>query len=828
MENMINFGIDLGTTNSAIAKFSKGDIKVYKNPNGWKDTLPSIVGFRKDKIIVGEQAKTYLEKDPKNILFAFKRKMGTTESFKVNSVEESVTPVQLSSYILKELKTFLPPEEKIEAAVITIPASFDIIQSNATKEAGFEAGFKQVVLLQEPIAASLAYANMKKEKELGDGQWLVYDLGGGTFDVALIRIKDGEMKVMDHEGDNFLGGSDFDRLIVEKLLIPKLNAKYSFDDLETSLKSASGKLNKKYYILLRKAEEAKILLSAKTSAEIVVDGFEDDDDQDVDEEIVITRSEFNDVIKEHIDNTIGMVKEILTKNSLTTSEVKFMLMIGGSTYIPYVRQRTEEILQIPINCEIDPTTAVTIGAAYFASTRVRMQEDKKSESKEKRISIKAVYNKMSKEKDELFSAKVSGDLSDLSYKIRREDGGFDTGLKKLEERIVEDLPLVPEVFNFFKFTIYDKHNNVIETDLNMIGINSGYGINGQPLPEDVCLEVDHEDLTGETKLEIVFTKNSTLPLRKTISKVLNKTILKGSSDEIIRVKVLEGPHTFSPESNKIIGYMELGGKNISRDIQKGSDIEITLDISESRDLTISVFLNMTNQEFKDTFVPELRHTTVNLIQLESEKLLDKLELEIEEAQSNQDFDTAKNLNQLRSRIESLNVDALSLSDDDVTDSKYQVEDKKRKLAQEIDNATRDKRVNSAKAEYQDMKNRCEKILSEHGNDSEQKHFNDLVSLESSILSSSNPTKILDKKEEFRTLYLNILWRIPDFLISLFNELSQDTHSMNDIVQAKSLIEAGKFAIESENWERLSEIDFGLINLLPKSKQKSVSTIIGFK
>ena len=106
--------------------------------------------------------------------------------------------------------------------IITIPASFDVIQSNATKEAGYLAGFKQVILLQEPIAASLAYANKHKEKDLQNGQWLVYDLGGGTFDVALIKIRDGEMKVIDHEGDNFLGGADFDNLMVEKMIIPFL------------------------------------------------------------------------------------------------------------------------------------------------------------------------------------------------------------------------------------------------------------------------------------------------------------------------------------------------------------------------------------------------------------------------------------------------------------------------------------------------------------------------------------------------------------------------------------------------------------------------------
>ena len=167
MENTINYGIDLGTTNSAIAKFVKGEVIIFSNPQDYgRNTLPSVVMYKKDKIQVGNKAKEFLEKDPKSVVGVFKRKMGTTESFKIKSINESKTPIELSAQVLKELKTFVNTGDTLDAVVITIPASFDTIQSNATKEAGIQAGFKQVVLLQEPIAASLAYANMKKEREM--------------------------------------------------------------------------------------------------------------------------------------------------------------------------------------------------------------------------------------------------------------------------------------------------------------------------------------------------------------------------------------------------------------------------------------------------------------------------------------------------------------------------------------------------------------------------------------------------------------------------------------------------------------------------------------
>ena len=203
-------------------------------------------------------------------------------------------------------------------------------------------GFKQVILLQEPIAASLAYANKHKERDLENGQWLVYDLGGGTFDVALIKIKDGEMKVLDHEGDNFLGGADFDNLIIEKIVIPHLNKNFQFSDLENDLKSASGKFNNVYYRLIKLAEDAKISLSARTSAEIEVRDMKDDNDEEIDISIDITRSEFEGIVKEYIDNTLNMIKKILVRNSLKPSDIQFTLMVGGSTYMPYVRKRVEE------------------------------------------------------------------------------------------------------------------------------------------------------------------------------------------------------------------------------------------------------------------------------------------------------------------------------------------------------------------------------------------------------------------------------------------------------------------------------------------------------
>lgn len=831
MENMINYGIDLGTTNSAIAKFVKGEVEVFKDPlDTGKETLPSVVYYKKDKIVVGNRARTYFERDAKNVFSTFKRKMGTTESFKVKNIDQSKTPVELSSEIIKELKGFIHTGQQVDAAVITIPASFDVIQSNATKEAGYLAGLKQVILLQEPIAASLAYANKHKENDLENGQWLVYDLGGGTFDVALIRIKDGDMKVLDHEGDNFLGGADFDNLIIEKIVVPYLDENYKFANLENEMKSASGKYNALYYRLLWQAEQAKIALSNRTSAEIEIRDIKDDDGEEIDTAIDITRSEFEGFIKEFIDRTIDMIKKILVRNSLKASDIQFTLMVGGSTYMPYVRRRVEEILQIPINCNIDPTTAIAIGAAYYAGTKVKSFEQDKFREAKHGIRVKLYAPPTSQDDEQLLSGKIEGNIEGLFYQVTREDKGYDSGRKKLTARISEDLPLVQNSYNFFKFNVLDGQNNVVETDAELIGIAHGkYNVGGQPIPYDICLVADAnpEFDSNPTSLLLIFQKNTILPQKRVITRTLNKTIVKGSDDKII-INVVEGSQYNLPEANQTIGYLEVTGNKVSRDIIRNTEIEITFEMSESRDLKATVYIPMSDQQFFSVFNPSRRDLPVAKLQDEVENLSGKLDTEISEAIEREDYETADTLNSLKKKVDELVDSSGELTDDDVTDKKYQFDDKKRKVAQEIDNATKDKRIALLKIKYNEDKEWCRQLIEENGNDHDNRNFNDIIGREQSFLNSITPVKIMEAIDGLIDIGVAVLWRTPSFLEGRFSRLIEKPQLFNDQEQAKSLIEAGNLAITNKNYDRLREINWGLISLLPKNAQQEAKTgKIGF-
>ena len=266
---------------------------------------------------------------------------------------------------------------------------------------------------------------------------------------------------------------------------------------------------------------------------------------------------------------------------------------------------------------------------------------------------------------------------------------------------------------------------------------------------------------------------------------------------------------------------------IERDIFKGSDLEITISITESRDVNISAYLNMANQEFKKLFTPKQRNTDIDYLKEQFEDLSEKLDLEIEEATEKEDFETASTLKKLKDKMEELSHETKSLTSDDVTDKRYQLEDKKRKIAQEIDSATKNKRIQQVKVHYFETKKECEKILNENGNDHERKTFNDIVAQESAFFATNSPLKIQEKSDELYSIISHIRWRTPAFLVGIFKWCRDNQTKMNDQAQAKSLVDAGVFAIESRNWERLAEINSGLLNLLPEGPEKKATTRIGF-
>jgi molecular chaperone DnaK len=814
MSNQINFGIDLGTTNSLIGQFRDGAVEIFRNPAGQKETLPSVVAFRRDRIIVGDKARELIEKDPENVFSSFKRKMGTPESFFVPHTGEFKTPVELSALVLRELKNFIYTGEKPEAAVITIPASFDTIQSNATKKAGNDAGFREVLLLQEPIAASLAFANKQAGTARLEGQWLVYDLGGGTFDVALVRIIDGEMRVTDHEGDNYLGGLDFDIAIIEKLVVPQLLEQYNLSDLLAEMRSARGKYNTLYHILLKKAEEAKVQLTGSDAAEIE---FELTDAAGQTQEIciTITRNQFEALISSSIQYSIDLVQKILVRNSLSAADIREVVMIGGSTYIPLVKQLVAAQLEIPVNCSVDPTTAVAAGAAWYAGTKAAPAPTGESSSPgAPGIQFKMAYQKNTTDREEYFTAIVKGPVAGLSYRIVRTDGGYDSGIKVLQERITEMLLLAENSNNVFNILVFDQAHNPVPLQTPVIAITQGkFNIHGQPLPNDICIEIDDLE-NNTTRLELIFEKNALLPLRKTIVKEVMKTIRRNGQDSLL-INVLEGNRYAIPGSCVPLGMIEIKGSDLVTDLVKGSDVEITLQISESRDLSVKAVLLMNEQEFSEVFNPLERKVNTGRLLDDIRQLRREAAGKIKSFKKSQQYELAATAQDIQASLDYVASRLEMIGTDDITDEKYQLEEKKRKLAQQLDSMGKDQVLTEITELYFRRRNDCAYDIREAADPGKQASFDKIVADESSYLSSQSYYAIKAKIDELNNLIWEIRRHRPETWISAFYYYANiATHSYTDPQEADRFKEAGEKALEQKNYEALKVTVNQLYNLMP--------------
>jgi len=341
-------GIDLGTTNSCVSIFEGGEAKVIANPEGMR-TTPSVVAFKNDEIIVGQKAKNQMITNPDTI-HSIKRKMGTNEKVKANGKEYS--PEEISAMILGDLKKTAESYlgETVSKAVITVPAYFNDAQRQATKNAGKIAGLEVERIINEPTAAALAYGLDKQEKS---EKILVYDLGGGTFDVSILELGDGVFEVLSTSGNNKLGGDDFDERIMDYLVqeFKKENGiDLSKDKMAMQrLKDAS--------------EKAKKDLSGMSQTEISLPFLTQGDNGPLHLNMSLTKAKFEELIRDLVDSTLTPVRKALEDAKLTKDDINKVILVGGSTRVPCVQELVKKELGKEPSKEVNPDEVVAMGAA---------------------------------------------------------------------------------------------------------------------------------------------------------------------------------------------------------------------------------------------------------------------------------------------------------------------------------------------------------------------------------------------------------------------------------------------------------------------------------
>ena len=650
MRNKIDYGIDLGTTNSAIARMENGTPTIKKSDT-LKDTLPSCVHFNKKKdILVGDTAFNVMKNDntralktfeagTTNTYIEFKRTMGTTHKYESTNMNKDFSSEELSAEVLKKLKSFVQ-DENISSIVITVPAKFLNPQKEATIQAAKLAGFKHIELLQEPVAAATAYGLTAKDK---DNYWLVFDFGGGTFDAAIIKSEEGILTVKDTDGDNWLGGKNLDEAIVDQIIIPYLQENYAIDDIieDTAKKEILRNAVKPF------AEEAKIQLSFKDTHNILSNlgdlPFEDENGEEPEIDIMVTQKEMERVLSPIFQKAIDITKGLLKRNNLKGADLGSLILVGGPTYSPILRRMLKEQITANVDTSVDPMTVVAKGAALFAST-ISVSEEVKEESRDKtKLQLDIKYEAASVETEEMVSIKILKDKTEgaipekVFADIVRGDSAWSSGKKQIGEKAaLVDVLLQEGCSNVFSVNVYDEQGNKLECQPNQFTIIQGIGgLEGMStLPYHIGIgkwfDEYEKDLFGSVKgLE----KNKKLPATGVRNDLkTRKEVRPGMASDIIEIPIYQGEYDnegTNPIFNNWITTVIISGESLPALLPENSPVEITIKVDRSEQMHFSAYF------------PTLEHTEELKIQIKQTEppTEEKLKRDISDAKR-----TAKRVN----------------------------------------------------------------------------------------------------------------------------------------------------------------------------------------
>lgn len=582
----IDYGIDLGTTNSSIAVIGKNGPRIIPAREGG-EVVPSAVYIDKDgKSHVGKSAKQRLVTDEPNTAARFKRWMGTNQTKNFQRSGLVLNAEQLSAEVLKALReeAMARGEGETNAAVITVPADFDQPQCHATKRAASLAGIELSPLLMEPVAAALAYGFEHQSENVF---WLVFDLGGGTFDVALIRVRDGFVQVVNHGGDNFLGGTDLDWAIVDQILVPTLQKEFSLTDFT----SKNPRWRRAFAKLFEEAENARIHVSSFDSKEIYFDHLCDDDaGSPVEFEFVLTRPHVARLIEPIAARTIDISKRVLSEQKLGPDDIEKLILVGGPTLMPHLRKMLSEPqtgLGIPLEYSVDPLTVVVQGAAIFAATQKRGAESTRRDAAGGTFVLQLEYKRMAVDTEPLVGGKVvQAPITEFEgYALEFFNNEAKPAWRSGKIRLSREGTFVTSLWaetgqrNTFAIELLDKTGNHCRVEPSEIH----YMVAPEPLPATLPHNIGVA--MADNKVDVFFKKGDELPLKKKRVHATTKELRPGSFDQRILIPIVEGLDPDEADMNRAIGFMELKANDIPRDVPLGSEVEITLEIDESRILT---------------------------------------------------------------------------------------------------------------------------------------------------------------------------------------------------------------------------------------------------
>src|SRR3954468_23708310 len=586
----MHVGIDLGTTNSVLATFDGTTLSVVPNALG-EVLTPSVVRIdARGAELVGRRAFRFLETDPANTRGEFKRLRGTEEPLRFEASSQSFLPQELSAKVLSSLLADATAVlgYRPSAVVISTPALFELPQNHATMKAGKLAGLAEVTLIQEPIASAIA-AGWRADAE---GFWLVYDLGGGTLDVSLLETRDGWLRVVDHGGNNFLGGKDFDNALTD-WAVARLAADTGLPPLSRTHPAHRRPLSK----LKAACEQAKIDLSRLARTSIVcAELFPGPDGTPVDVDLPVTRTELEGLVLPLIERSLDVCRTVLEKNRLGADAVGRVVFVGGPTLMPALRERVGGFFGGRVAEGIDPMTLVARGAALYAAT-VGLEARPPEPVAPTGLVVRVEHPAVTADTEPFVVGRFlpeKGEESPLRVRIVREDAGFDSGDVEVSEAgaFVVQVHLERHRQNRFRLSAWGSKKREVALRSPDFAIVHGVSIADPPLARSVGVA------RSDNSVLVYFEKGTPLPARRMAVHKTVQRVPAGSSEDALAIPVVQGEFSRA-HLNRLVGSLQIRGGRLKKSLPAGSRVEVTLQLDRSGQLHARADLPEVGESFEE-------------------------------------------------------------------------------------------------------------------------------------------------------------------------------------------------------------------------------------
>ncbi len=799
-------GIDLGTTNSAICSFDGGKIHLYKSPEQ-HDVTPSAIFFdRRGNKYVGARAYNSAAKNPDNAAILFKRLMGTSTPVKLKAVNLEMTPEECSAEVLRALFGYLPEEIRGDSdtgTVITVPAAFNQMQKDATMAAAEAAGLGRVALLQEPVAAVMSVMRQRKN----DGVFIVYDLGGGTLDIAIAESIGGRVNLLAHGGIAMCGGRDFDRILFTNVVKPWLLENF---DLPEDL-AANPQFKSLLHMATWVVEKAKIELSQKEEAVISLSetelGVQDLAGDEIYIDITIDRKRYDALIAPMVEESIQSARDTLEKAGWSSHDVERVVFVGGPTHYKPLRDKVAFELGIAASTDVNPMTAVAEGAAVFAESIDWATQSRGRKSSRGAIStggeLGLSFNYISRtpESKAKIVAKLKHAPAGFEFQIDSLDTGWSSGRSVLRDGAIVELSLTKPGDNTFKVFVFGSNGAPVTLDEDKILIaRTAASIDAIPASHSIGVEA-RDKVGGRLVLDYLVREGDQLPMKGKKSFKAGESLKAGSAGSV-KFKLWEGEISDPIIDNRFIGMFEIKGIDFDDGvIAAGAEMVCEFEVIDSGNIQLEVTVPSISGSFKSgrnyysSQEGKIDYTKqAKNIQEQSENTMGRLE----EMASKVDD---PRLDQAREKLEQAGTIEAGETDPETSKQAMDnVQEAKRLLA-----LTRKEHLKDIRQlELDRAVDFFENTVRQHARPTEASSFDNLVKTAKRSLESPS-SDFESHLDDLRSRNFMILWRQDWFVIDHFKRLAQASYLFSDSIEHSQLVEVGTEALKANDIDKLRAV-----------------------